>query len=103
MLTAPLSRKQLLHRRREQMQPLTMQVRGLADRLRQRSTAIIRKATASLLRLNQLQLRQKRYSLQLRQRSHKHRHQHLPSQRPGRDSRRLLPSNQISKSGKEYI
>ena len=82
---------------------LVMQVRRLLNSPRQRSVAILRKATASLLRLNQLQLRQKQYSLQLRQRSLRHRHQHLPSQRPGRDSRPLLPSDEISMSGKEFI
>lgn len=74
-----------------------MQDRRLADRLGLRSRAIIRKATASLLRLSRLH-RQRQHSLRLLHPSHRHRLRQL-----NRDSRPLLPSDKIRMSGKEFI
>lgn len=73
------------------------QDRQLADRLGLRSRAIIRKATASLLRLSRLH-RQRQHSLRLLHPSHRHRLRQL-----NRDSRPLLPSDKIRMSGKEFI
>ena len=100
MLTAPLSRKQL-HRRLGRMLQPAVQDRLLADRLGQRSRAILRKATASLLRLNRQhqQHRQRQHSLRLLQPGLRHR----PRQQLNRDSRPLLPSDKIRMSGKEFI
>ena len=77
-----------------------MQDRQLADRLGLRSRAIIRKAIASLLRLNRQhqQHRQRQYRLRLLQPSHRHRLRQL-----NRDSRPLLPSDKIRMSGNEFI
>lgn len=79
------------------------QDRQLADRLGLRSRAIIRKATASLLRLSRLHRlhrlhRQRQHSLRLLHPSHRHRLRQL-----NRDSRPLLPSDKIRMSGKEFI
>lgn len=79
------------------MMQTAMQDRRLADRLGLRSRAIIRKATASLLRLSRLH-RQRQHSLRLLQPSHRHRLRQL-----NRDSRPLLPSDKIRMSGKEFI
>ena len=80
---------------------LVMQVRRLLNSPRQRSIAILRKATASLLRPNRLPRlhRQRKHSLQLRQPSRRHQLR----QQLNRDSRPLLPSDEISMSGKEFI
>ena len=80
------------------LQP-AVQDRLLADRLGQRSRAIIRKATASLLRLSRLH-RQRQHSLRLLHLSHRHRHR---LRQLNRDSRPLLPSDKIRMSGKEFI
>ena len=74
------------------------QDRQLADRLGLRSRAIIRKATASLLRLSRLH-RQRQHSQKRLQPGLKHR----PRQQLNRDSRPLLPSDKIRMSGKEFI
>lgn len=79
------------------MMQTAMQDRQLADRLGLRSRAIIRKATASLLRLSRLH-RQRQHSLRLLHPSHRHRLRQL-----NRDSRPLLPSDKIRMSGKEFI
>ena len=83
------------------MMQMAMQDRQLADRLGLRSRAIIRKAIASLLRPNRLPRlhRQRKHSLQLRQLSRRHQRR----QQLNRDSRPLLPSDEISMSGKEFI
>ena len=82
------------------MMQTAMQDRQLADRLGLRSRAIIRKAIASLLRLNRQhqQHRQRQYRLRFLHPSHRHRLRQL-----NRDSRPLLPSDEISMSGKEFI
>ena len=79
---------------------LVMQVRRLLNSPRQRSVAILRKATASLLRLSRLHRlhRQRQHSLRLLHPSHRHRLRQL-----NRDSRPLLPSDKIRMSGKEFI
>lgn len=82
------------------MMQTAVQDRQLADRLGLRSRAIIRKATASLLRLSRLHRlhRQRQHSLRLLHPSHRHRLRQL-----NRDSRPLLPSDKIRMSGKEFI
>lgn len=82
------------------MMQTAMQDRRLADRLGLRSRAIIRKAIASLLRLNRQhqQYRQRQYRLRFLHPSRRHRLRQL-----NRDSRPLLPSDKIRMSGKEFI